>query len=94
MASIVCKLGDTAHSHTSAAEVADCSIAWGKVTLPVAEDADSPALRSAAASFRAADEAQAADEALAESRVERWFEERGYWDARAQEDYEASYLGW
>lgn len=25
----------------------------------------------------------------AELAVERWYEDRGYWDARAQEDYEA-----
>lgn len=34
---------------------------------------------------------QAEDEMHAEAAVERFFEERGYWDARAQEDYEAAH---
>jgi hypothetical protein len=33
---------------------------------------------------------QAADEVAAELAVERFYEDQGYWDARAQEDYEAA----
>lgn len=36
-------------------------------------------------------DAQAAAEHAAELAVERALEDRGYWDARAQEDYEASH---
>jgi hypothetical protein len=35
------------------------------------------------------DEAAFQDAARAEYATERWFEDRGYWDARAQEDHEA-----
>lgn len=36
------------------------------------------------------DRAQQAGEIAAEAAVERYFEDRGYWEARAQEDHEAA----
>lgn len=36
-------------------------------------------------------DAEAEAEMHAEAAVERYFEDRGYWDARAQEDYEAAH---
>lgn len=40
--------------------------------------------------MRADDMAQQAGEIAAEAAVERYFEDRGYMEARAQEDYEAA----
>lgn len=40
--------------------------------------------------IRADEMAQQAGEIAAEAAVERYFEDRGYWEARAQEDYEAA----